>query len=221
MYVMTCPAFPFTILGTVVNKKARYTLRRQVQLQEQLVYRCGRQGEGRHGCTRVWSCGHVVMWSCGHVVMWSCGHVVMWSCSHAHCTGRQGEGRQACGCTHVSSQRPERFQTRVHTCTNSSLGGQEVHCSCGTQPGAVCSKTAHAAQLSAAILGVIQLCAVVASSGQPLPSLLEYLLGHCMLAGCVCLQRLHNTQAVWSLYTCSRCCCTAAPLHHHATPHAI
>lgn len=49
MYVMTCPAFPFTILGTVVNKKARYTLRRQVQLQEQLVHRWGRQRQAHCG----------------------------------------------------------------------------------------------------------------------------------------------------------------------------
>jgi hypothetical protein len=39
MAVLTLPAFPVSILGTVVNKRARYTLLRDVAEGERLLYR--------------------------------------------------------------------------------------------------------------------------------------------------------------------------------------
>eukprot|EP00775_Hariotina_reticulata_P009101 gene9101-9270_t len=40
MQVLTLPAFPVSILGTVVNKRARYSYLRTVDSSEQLVYSC-------------------------------------------------------------------------------------------------------------------------------------------------------------------------------------
>ena len=51
MSVLTLPAFPVSILGTVVNKKARYSLLRGVAEGERLLYRCGARGATRR-CTR-------------------------------------------------------------------------------------------------------------------------------------------------------------------------
>jgi len=41
MSVLTLPAFPVSILGTVVNKRAKYSLLRGVGEEERLLYRCG------------------------------------------------------------------------------------------------------------------------------------------------------------------------------------
>ncbi len=38
--VMTLPAFPVNILGTVVNKRARYSLLRSVAADEPLTFAC-------------------------------------------------------------------------------------------------------------------------------------------------------------------------------------
>ena len=39
MGVLTLPAFPVSVLGTVVNKKARYSLLRPVKASEKFTYR--------------------------------------------------------------------------------------------------------------------------------------------------------------------------------------
>jgi len=43
--VLTLPAFPTSVLGTVVNKRAKYNYLRLVQDTEQLTYRCGLAAE--------------------------------------------------------------------------------------------------------------------------------------------------------------------------------
>ncbi len=40
MTVMTLPAFPVSIMGTVVNKRARYSLHRAVSAAEPLTFSC-------------------------------------------------------------------------------------------------------------------------------------------------------------------------------------
>lgn len=39
MAVMTLPAFPVSIMGTIVNKKCRYSLYRKVSPNEDFLYR--------------------------------------------------------------------------------------------------------------------------------------------------------------------------------------
>lgn len=40
MTIMTLPAFPVSIMGTVVNKRARYSLHRAVGASEALAFSC-------------------------------------------------------------------------------------------------------------------------------------------------------------------------------------
>lgn len=40
--VLTLPAFPTSVMGTVVNKRAKYSYMRLVQDSESLTYRCAR-----------------------------------------------------------------------------------------------------------------------------------------------------------------------------------
>jgi hypothetical protein len=40
MQVLTLPSFPVSVLGTVVNKRARYSYLRKVDAAESLTYRC-------------------------------------------------------------------------------------------------------------------------------------------------------------------------------------
>lgn len=48
LQVLTLPAFPTSVMGTVVNKRAKYNYLRLVQDSEKLTYRCAPAGNTCH-----------------------------------------------------------------------------------------------------------------------------------------------------------------------------